>query len=135
MSSPRYDWWPSAIRMIRNDPARRAEHDDLMSQSVVADLSGMPHGEGESRPVEQIATREMAPALQQEYEAVTKALEITRLLPTGKEREKMIRQMYWGREKRPISSVVYQLHIAEVTGKRWHADFVRLVGVCFGYIQ
>ena len=135
MSSPRYDWWPSAIRMIRNFPARKAEHDDLMAQSTVADLSGMPHGAGESRPVEQIATREMAPALQQEYEAVRRALEITRLLPTGKERERLIQLMYWGKDKRPISSVACALHIAEITGKRWHSDFVRLVGVCFGYMR
>ena len=133
MSSPRNDWSVNVTWMIRNYPARKAEHDDLMSQSVVADLSGMPHGAGESRPVEQIATREMPPAKQQEYDAVRRALEITALLPDGEERIELIRLMYWSGKTATLAAVAPKLYISEKTAYRWHRDFKELTGKCFGY--
>ena len=135
MSTNSYDWWPGVTRMIRNYPARKQEYEDLHSQTVVADLSGMPRGCGGGRTTETIALRQMAPAKQMEYDAVTKAIEITKLMPNGDLRVELIRRMYWKGKKRNIDSVVYELHIAIATGKRWHGAFVRLVGQCFGYMD
>lgn len=134
MSSPHFDWWCNATRMIRNYPARKQEHDDLQSQKVTADLSGMPCGGSSGRTTENIALREMAPAKQQEYEAVRKAIDITSMLPNGDIRMKLIKKVYWGEKHCPIESVVYDLYISRQTAKNWHRAFVYLVGECFGYV-
>lgn len=133
MSSPRNDWSVNVTWMIRNYPNRKREHDALISQNVTADLSGMPHGGGAGRTTEIAATREMAPAKQQEYEAVHKALEITAMLPSGEERIELIRRMYWRGKPVPLAVVAPQLYISERTGWRWHKDFKELVGKHFGY--
>lgn len=134
MSKPRYDWWVSAVRMVRNYPARKAEYEELHSQSLTADASGMPKSNGASRTTEDIVLRQMAPMKQQEYDAVTRAVNITRLLPSGDKRIELIARMYWKGRKLRIDSVIYGLGVAEATGKRWHSAFIRLVGECAGYI-
>ena len=135
MSNTRNDWWSSVTRMVRNYPARKAEYEALHSQSLVADMTGMPKGGSASRATENIALREMLPMKQQEYEAVTRAIEITRMLPNGEERLKLMRRMYWQGKKLRIDDVIREIHIAEATGKRWHASFIRLVGQCVGYTE
>lgn len=133
MSSPRYDWWQSAVWAIRNYPARKREHDELHSVQLSAPMSGMPSGSDVSRTTENIALKTMAPAKQREYDAVTRALDITRLLPLGDHRVELIQRMYWSGKKLNINQVVYQIGISDITGKRWHARFVRQVGECLGY--
>lgn len=135
MSTASNDWWCNVTRMVRNYPARKKEYEALHSQSLVADMTGMPKGEGTSRATENVALREMPRMKQQEYEAVTRAIEITRLLPNGTERLELIRRMYWAGKKLRIRDVVYGLHISEKTGERWHVSFIRIVGQCIGYTE
>lgn len=135
MSKPRDDWWVNAVRMVRNYPARKAEYEELHAQSLVTDMSGLPKGGNVSRTTEAIALRQMPPMKQREYDAVTRAIAITRLMPLGDKRMELIEQMYWKGNKRNIADVIYQIGIAEPTGKRWHARFIRLVGECIGYIN
>lgn len=134
MSKPRYDWWPSAIRAVINYPKRKTEYEELHSQSLVAEMSGMPSGTSVSRSTENIALREMAPMKQKEYDAVTRAIEITRLLPDGEKRLDLVSRMYWKGRKLRIDDVVHPVGIAEATGRRWHARFIRTVGECIGYL-
>lgn len=134
MSKPRNDWWSNAVRMVRNYPSRKAEYERLHSQSLSADMSGMPRGGDKARTTENIALLQMAPMKQAEYDAVTRAIEITKLLPNGEERVQLIQRMYWSGRKLNINDVVFDLYIAEATGKRWHSSFIRLVGECVGYI-
>lgn len=135
MSRPREDWWSNAVRMVRNFPSRKREYEELHSQSVTPDYSGMPHSRGVSRTTEVIALKQMPPAKQQEYEAVARAIEITRLLPLGDKRVELIERMYWKGQKLSIDAVIYQIGVADATGKRWHGAFIRLVGECFGYLN
>lgn len=135
MSSPRDDWWSNAVRMVRNYPARKAEWEELHRQNVTANLSGMPKGGSVGRSTETIALRQMSPMKQQEYDAVTRALNITRLLPDGEKRIELIERVYWKGRKVPIAQVVHQVGIAEATARRWHARFIRQVGECVGYIN
>ena len=134
MSSPRYPWWSSAVRMVRNYPIWKSELTELHSQSVTAGEGGIPSGGEVSRKTESIALRQLPPAKQRELDAVSRALEITSLLPDGDRRIDLIRQMYWKGKKLDISAVIYRLGIAEATGKRWHGAFIALVGECAGYI-
>lgn len=135
MSKPRDDWWPNAVRMVTNYPNRKREYEELHSQSLVAEMSGMPSGNSVSRSTENVALREMPPMKQQEYDAVTRAIEITKLLPDGEKRMELISRMYWQGGKLGINDVVYKIGIGEATGKRWHARFIRIVGECVGYMN
>ncbi len=134
MSRPRFDWWVNAVNTVRNYPARKAEYEDLHTQSISAHITGMPRGSDISRSTETTALKRMPPAKQKEYEAVTNAIHITTMYPNGDTRVELISRMYWqGKKKQNISDVVAGLYISEATGKRWHAAFIRLVGECFGY--
>lgn len=134
MSKPRDDWFRNAVWTVRNYPARKAEYEELHRQSMCSDMSGLPRGGGDGRTTENIAIREMAPMKQLEYDAVTRAIEVTRLLPDGNNRVTMIDRMYWRGKKLNIDDVIYTVGVAEATGKRWHGAFIRLVGEFMGYI-
>lgn len=135
MSKPKDDWFKNAVWTVRNYPARKQEYEELTSPKVTASISGMPGGGGVSRTVENLALREMAPMKQKEYEAVTKAIEVTRLLPNGDLKVKLISLMYWQGKKLDIQGVVPRIPVAEATGVRWHGAFIRLVGEFMGYIS
>lgn len=135
MSKPRFDWWVNAVNMVKNYPARKRQWEQLHSPSMQIDYSGMPKSLQVSRPAENLALRQMPEMLQREYDAVTRAVEITKLLPLGEQRIELIKRMYWSGKKLPIDAVIYQIGIGEATGKRWHARFIRLVGECVGYLD
>lgn len=133
MSKPRYRWWGFVRNMIRDYPALKEELDDLHSQSMAADYSGMPKGGGAGRTVENIALRQLPPDDQKDYDAVTRAIEITKLRPDGEERLAMIRYIYWCQKEHTVKDSAMQVSVSERTAKRWHSDFVRLVGKCHGF--
>lgn len=83
MSRPRYRWWGFARRMIRDYRGLKAAYDDLHSQSIVADTSGMPKGGGNNRTVEVIAMRQLPEDDQKAYDAVSRAVETTSLMPSS----------------------------------------------------
>ena len=134
MGKPKDDWFTSAVWAVRNYPNRKKEYEELHTQSVGSDSSGMPKSSDVSRTIENIALREMAPMKQLEYDAVTRAITVTKLLPDGEKRVEMIDKMYWRGKKMNIDDVIYPVGIAEATGKRWHGAFIRLVGEFMGYI-
>lgn len=133
MSRPRYRWWGFVRRMIRDYRVLKDAYDDLHSQSVSADTSGMPKGGGSGRAVEDIAMRQLPVDDQKAYDAVTRAAEITRLMSDGDDRMALIRYVYWCNKPHDVKDAAPQLHISEPTAKRWHGDFVRLVGKCYGF--
>lgn len=133
MSKPRYRWWGFACRMIRDYRGLKAEYEDLHTQTITADTSGMPREGGTGRAVEAIALRQLPKDDQEVYDAVTRAIEITRLRPDGEERINMIRFIYWNRKQHRLRDAALHVHISEPTAKRWHGDFVRLVGSCYGF--
>lgn len=133
MSRPRYRWWGFARNMIRDFPMVERVWNDIHEQSISANMSGMPRGGGASRTVEAIALRQLSPDDQKLYDAVSLAKENTMLLPNGTERIKLIRLMYWSRKKLTVKAAAVHIPVAEITAKRWHGDFVRLVGRCYGF--
>ena len=133
MSKPRYRWWGFARRMIRDYPGLKAAVNDLRSQSITADMSGTPRGGGAGRTVEAIALRRLPEDDQKAYDAVTQAIEITALRFSGEERIALIRYLYWGRNTHKIQDAAMRCRVSVPTAKRWHGDFVRLVGKCYGF--
>ena len=135
MSRYKDDWWKNAVWAIRNYPARKSEYEELHRQKLTQNLAASSGSASVNRTTENIAIRQMAPMKQQEYEAVSRAIQITKLLPDGDCRLSLIERMYWQGKKLNIYQVIYQVGVSEATGKRWHNRFVRTVGECMGYIS
>ena len=51
MSKPKDDWFKNAVWTVRNYPARKEEYEQLHTQSLVADMSGMPKSSDVSRSI------------------------------------------------------------------------------------
>ena len=133
MSKPRYRWWGFAKNMIRDYPGLKKNLAVLHQQNTTADNSGMPKGGGGGRTVESIVLRQLPQDDQKVYDAVTRAVEITQLRDDGEDHMKLIHLMYWAEKPITAKAASVRLHISDVTAKRWHGDFVRLVGKCYGY--
>lgn len=133
MSKPRYRWWEFAKKMIRDYPTLKEAWNDAHAQSVTANLSGMPRGGSSGRTIESIALRQLAPDDQKDYDAVRRAIELTKLRPDGDKRIELISYVYWAKKRLRIKDAALLLHISEDTAKGWHGEFVRLVGKCYGY--
>lgn len=133
MSKPKEDWFYSAKQAIKNYPARKAEYDELHKQALAFQMTGVPSGCDTSRTVENIALRQMAPMKQIEYDAVTKAISVTKMLPNGDNRVELIERMYWRGKKTDMKYIAPIVYAAEATAWRWHGAFVRLVGEFMGY--
>lgn len=119
--------------MIRDYKSLKAEYEDLHIQNVSADTSGMPKGGGNGRMVENLALRQLPADDQKVYDAVNRAVEITQLLPDGDLKIALIRFVYWGQGHRRVEDAPLVLPISRRTAIRWHGDFVRLVGKCYGF--
>lgn len=131
MSKPRDRWWGYAKNCIRAYPVLKEKYGDIKAQNVIAGYSGMPRCSGNSRTIEKLALRELPQQEQREYDAVHNAIEATMLYDTGRERIELISAVYFGENTIKIDAAGANLHIAEATARRWHGDFVRLVG---GYL-
>ena len=133
ISKPRYDWWVPVIWCVRNYPNRKKEYEQLHSQSVTASSEVSVRADGINRRTENIALRQLPLVKQNEYDAVTKALEITKMMPDGEKRIELIRRMYWSGKKLRVTDVIMHIGISDITGWRWHGAFIKLVGTLLGY--
>ena len=91
MSKSRYRWWGFVRNMIRDYPVLKEAWNDLHSQSMTANYSGMPKGGGAGRMVESVALRQLPPDDQKDYDAVTEAIELIKLRADGEDRIALIR--------------------------------------------
>lgn len=131
MSKPRYIWWSYAKAMIRQYPMLKGEYDELHRQSTAAPIVGIHGGNDISRCTEAVALRQLPPARQREYDAVTKAIELTKRRQNGEIRLALIDMVYW-KGTTNIAGAALRLFVDERTAKRYHGDFVRLVGFSYG---
>ena len=128
MSKPRYGWWSYAKYLTRAYPALKKEYDARHNQHITADYSRIPGGTGTaSRSTEVAVLRQLPPARQADYDAVTKAIEQTKRLKTGQERLRLIDMVFW-KQSHTLDGATYAIGYSESTGKEFHRDFLRLVG-------
>ena len=135
MSRYKFDWWPQAVWAVRNYPALKKEYEELHEQSLSQKLTGMPGGRCTARATENIALKQMPPQKQREYEAVRRAIDTTVKLPDGQKRKDLIDRMYWQGKKLTITQVMYQVNAGDALAKRWHREFIWLVGKNMGYVS
>ena len=120
-------YWAGAKEAVRAYPKHKAELQRLHSQNITANLNGMPGGSGASRTTENIATKELPPAKQKDYEAVHLAVEQTQRQRNGDEIMKLIRLKYWQGREFTLEDIAKRLHYSPQTMKRWHSEFIRKV--------
>ena len=132
MSKPRYNWWPFALNMIRDYPAREAQYRELHRQNITANTSGMPGGGGASRTTETIALRQLPPQEQREYDAVHKAVDRIRRRKDGKLRYSVVKMTLW--QGYNIAGAALVASVSEHTARRYRWQFVLLVGHIYGFL-
>lgn len=133
MSKPRYNWWPFALNMIRDYPARCADLKALHEQKITANLSGMPRGGGANRTAEGIALRQLPAQEQREYEAVHNAVERTSRMGEGKLRMELVKLTMW--KGYTIAGAARIASVSESTARRWRWQFAMLVGRSYGFLS
>lgn len=132
MSKPRYHWWAYAKAMVRMYPQLKQEYDAIHSQRVTADLEKLPNSKGGAfRSTEVTTLRQLPPARQREYDAVAKAIELTKKRQNGADRLALIDLVFW-KGTHSLDGAAYKLCISDTTARRYHGDFIRLVGFCYG---
>lgn len=131
MSKPRYGWWSYAKHMVRQYPELKKEYDLLHNQRITAEMTGMPGTKAVSRSTEKTALKQLPPARQREFDAVQKAIEKTKLMSTGRERLAVV-EIVLMKGTHNIAGAAMKIHVSQVTANRYHSDFVRLVGFCYG---
>lgn len=125
MSKPRYRWWSYAKNVIRAYPALAKEYRELHEQSITANASGMPGGSDVSRGTETVALRELPKQKQREYDAVRKAVLVTRQMRTGPERMKLIDMVFW-KQSHTLQGAAMAINISYDTAINYHGDFIML---------
>lgn len=134
MSKPRYGWWSYAKYMVRAYPALKEEYQERKNQRITRNIEAVVGSSETSRTSEYAALRQLSPAKQAEYDAVTKAVEATRRLKTGKERLALIDMVYW-KQSHTLDGAAYALGYSYENAKRFHKDFLRLVGLYRGLMD
>ena len=134
MSKPRYGWWSYAKYMVRVYPELEEEYQDLQSQKIASEITRSLGKMNASRKTEKAALRQLSPAKQAEYDAVTKAIVRTKLLKTGRERLAVIDVVYW-KQTHTLDGAAYAIGYSYENAKRFHKDFLRLVGLYRGLMD
>lgn len=120
-------YWAGAIEAVEKYPERMRRLEELRTQNITANISGMPGGGGVSRSTENVALRQLPPSQQKDCEAVELALAEMRKKAYGKDALDLIRMRYWQKPKCNLSTIAMRLHYSEVTMKRWNSEFIRMV--------
>ena len=135
MSSPRYDWWGYVKGMIRRYPTLCEEYADIKSQSITVSYEASGgHSSNVGRAVESIAIKELPATKEREYWAVTKAIELTRKMPNGHSRLRMIDLVYW-KKSHTLMGAAHASYLSEISARRYHAEFIRLVASYYGLMD
>lgn len=122
-------WWTYVKHILTEYPALCGELEEKKNPHITAKYKEYIKGKGLiSRPVEQLVTVELSPNKQKKYEAVTKAILLTReMYPENAEnRLKIIEWVYFTKEY-TVNGAAMQIPCHLNTASRWQADFIRLV--------
>lgn len=119
-------WRAETRAVIREYPRLKRAEAELKMQSLTPSLTGMPGGTEVSRTTENVAIRTLPPKQQRKLDAVRYAIETTTRYRNGELRIRLIDLIYW-RKTHTLTGAAMKIHVAEITAKNWHNDFVELV--------
>lgn len=116
MSKPRYKWWSYAKAMIRDYPALCREFSTISKANTSVRVKDLPTNR------------------QREYEAVRRAILYTQLRPGAYQRMQLVDLLFWQRGNK-LFGVAQKIHVSYPTAKRYSAEFIRLVGANYGFLD
>ena len=134
MSKPRYHWWGYIKWVIRDYPAKYKELRNMKFQSITPNYNGMPGGSEPQRGAENIALCLFTGQKQREFEAVEKAIDITKTFTDGMERINLVDRVFWG-QTHTLQGAALAGHISYETAVNWHRDFIKLVAANIGLLD
>ena len=70
-------------------------------------------------------------ARQREYEAVRQAIAATERMTAGRDRLRVIDLVFW-KQSHDLEGAALTIPCSYRTARRYHSDFIRLVGFCYG---
>ena len=128
MSKPRDNWRPWVLSALRDYPTYKAIVDDAQAQSVTTKYNKGRGGSGINRSTELAALRSGLTGEQlREYEAITNALEEISTLPYGKQRVRLVKLVYFSRNRKTIAGAAQMVFTSERTARRWNDDMIHAV--------
>ena len=130
--SRRRGWWYHTRDIVRNYPVLRDRLRELRTPGAPGEGPGRSSEPG--RSTERLALRTLPPAEQEDLEAVERAITVTRGLPDGKERLRVIRLAHW-RMSHTMTGAAQAVHVSLSTAYRWQNDFFLLVARTRGFID
>ena len=133
MSKPRFWWWKDVKNALRQYPIWVQEWEELKTVSVTPNYSAIGHGSGISNPTEQVALRLLPKRKQEWFDAIRDAVAETERKENGTDIMKVIRLRYWA-QSHTLAGAAMTIPIEEQTAKIWNGDFIRLIGVYYGYL-
>lgn len=134
MSSPRYDWWGYVKGMIRRYPMLCLERNENLEQKITVNYNAFGRSSNVNRAIENVVIKECLTTEEREYWAVTKAIEMTKKLPNGKSRIKIIELVYWKRSH-TLKGAAKAVCFSERSTERFHTEFIRAVASCYGLLD
>ncbi len=134
MSKPRYHWWGYVKWVIRDYPAKKEELKEMHAAKVTPAYSGMSGGSEPGRTPESLALRDFTGQKKREYEAVAKALEITKAYIDGEYRLQLIEMVFFNKTHK-LHEAVLKLPACQRTCEEWHREFIRLVASFMGFMD
>ncbi len=134
MSKPRYHWWGYVKWVIRDYPMKKAELTAMKAMCITPAYSGMPGGGEPQRGVEKLALKGFSGQKKREFEAVSKAIEITSNYKDGDSRLKFITMVFF-EQTHTLVGAGHALYVCERTAQEWHREFIRLVASFMGFLD
>ena len=130
MVSVKPNWWSYVKQIVKEYPDLCEELEEVKFAHVTMRY-GVVHTRTRSeipRPVETAVLQKLSPGKQRKYEAVTKAISLTkqRYKHNSEERLKIIEMVYFSKQY-TLSGAAVALPCHLNTASRWQADFLRLV--------
>lgn len=144
MSRPKYWWYGTVVRTIREYPKLVGRKRDRQAQAVVANYGTktllrngqevnviLPRSTGGARTTEDVAMRTLSSREETDIDAVDRALERLRLEKDGEDILRAVRLVDW--EGNSIEAAAGILHADESSVKRWRRKFIYRVAKNMGY--
>ena len=126
MSKPRDNWRPYVINALIDYPWYEETVREAQRQSITTQINKGRGGSGISRTTESAALRSGLDDEQlRQYEAVKNALEEMSTRPYGKERMKLIKLIYFEKNKKTIEGAAQEVYTSYRTARRWNDEMIR----------
>lgn len=131
--APRRGWWGYVKWVIRDQPEKRADLSELQRTMRGRAFSTVSQSNDPGRGVEIAALRTLPGWAGVEFEAVERAIRLTRQRRDGEARLKLIELVYF-RKSHSLTGAAIACYTSERTAKRWHSDFIKLVAEGMGFL-